>query len=248
MGDLHIGNTSIPYSVREGPRTKRRHIVVTTNLVEVVVPAGQQDTASEFINSRKQWVFEKWTEVNEAASRQESIGTGRLVSGAKVLFRGRRLRLTVIDTDGPARLEYRSAFTLYRPTGTSPEELQNLLNNWLRLRVKEDVAVYVRRYTTKLFVAPAGIRIIDLKHIWGSCGEGGVIHLNWRLVHAPKPVLEYAVVHELCHLIHRNHSPEFWGLVEELLPGYQERKGWLEKNEGLLEGVGGGGEVVIATG
>lgn len=238
MGVLHIGSTDIPFSVREGPRTKRRHIVVTPELVEVVVPTGQQDTAGEFINSRRQWVFEKWTEVNEAASRQESIGTGRLVSGAKVLFRGRRLRLTVIDTDGPARLDYRSAFTLHRPAGASTEELQNLLNNWLRLRVKEDVADYVRRYTPKLSVVPAGIRIIDLKHVWGSCGEGGVVHLNWRLVHAPKPVLEYAVVHELCHLIHRNHSPEFWRLVAELLPGYQERKGWLEGNEGLLGGMG----------
>jgi predicted metal-dependent hydrolase len=240
MGDLHVGNTVIHYAVREGSRTKRRHLVVTPELVEVVVPVGEVDTAEEFIVSRKKWVFERWTEVREAAKRQETVGTGRLVSGAKVLFRGRRLRLTVVATDGPARVEYRSAFVLHRPAGMSDEDLQEVLNQWFKARVREDVGEFVQKHAARLSARPTAVRILDLKHIWGSCGEGGVIHLNWRLVHAPKPVLEYAVVHELCHLVHRNHSPEFWALVEEMLPDYQVRKNWLEKNEGLLEGAGRG--------
>jgi predicted metal-dependent hydrolase len=59
--------------------------------------------------------------------------------------------------------------------------------------------------------------------------------LNWQLIFAPKSVLEYAVVHELCHLQYRNHSPEFWIKVKEVLPDYELRKNWLDRNEHSLE-------------
>lgn len=50
-----------------------------------------------------------------------------------------------------------------------------------------------------LVVKPKAVRVMDLSQVWGSCGQGGIIHLNWKLVFAPKPVLEYAVAHELSH-------------------------------------------------
>ena len=70
--------------------------------------------------------------------------------------------------------------------------------------------------------------------MWGSCGQNRQIDLNWHLIFAPKPVLEYAVVHEMCHLKHRNHESEFWDLVGRLLPDWQERKARLDKNEHML--------------
>jgi predicted metal-dependent hydrolase len=70
--------------------------------------------------------------------------------------------------------------------------------------------------------------------MWGSCGQDRQIHLNWHLIFAPRPVFEYAVVHELCHLKHRNHEPEFWQLVGSILPDWQSRKDWLDKNENML--------------
>ena len=70
--------------------------------------------------------------------------------------------------------------------------------------------------------------------MWGSCGQDRQVNLNWHLVFAPKPVLEYAVVHEICHLRHRNHDPEFWQLVGQILPDWEARKVWLDRNEHLL--------------
>ena len=234
MRHLIIGNTRIPYEVREGPRTKRRHISVTPDRVEVVVPPGGGGDVEAFVDARRRWVFEKWTEVQAAVDRRESIGTGRLVSGAKIMFRGRRLRLKVVPTEGPARVEYRSGFILHRPAETTEDDLHALLDTWLKERVRDDIQIFVSKFERKLGVSPTAIRVLDLKHIWGSCGEGGVIHLNWRLVHAPKPVLEYAVVHELCHLRHRTHGSGFWGTVESVLPDYLSRRMWLSTNEWML--------------
>jgi hypothetical protein len=79
-----------------------------------------------------------------------------------------------------------------------------------------------------------GCRIKDQKHVWGSCGIDRVVNLNWQLVFAPRTVLEYAVVHELCHLRHRNHDRSFWGLVGTILPDWEARKVWLDQNEHVL--------------
>jgi predicted metal-dependent hydrolase len=78
------------------------------------------------------------------------------------------------------------------------------------------------------------VQVKDQKYGWGSCGRDRVVNLNWHLVFAPKTVLEYAVVHELCHLRHRNHDRDFWRLVGTILPDWEARKAWLDGNEHFL--------------
>jgi len=85
--------------------------------------------------------------------------------------------------------------------------------------------------TRALRLEPRGIQIKDQRTLWGSCGRDRVLRLDRKLARVPKPVFEYVLVHELCHLRHRHHSPEFWALVKRVLPDYEERKRWLEAHE-----------------
>lgn len=78
------------------------------------------------------------------------------------------------------------------------------------------------------------IHIKDQKTRWGSCSSLRNLNFNWRLVMAPPEVLDYVVVHELCHLTYMNHSREFWDMVRHIMPGYKEMKRWLRENEKLL--------------
>ena len=70
----------------------------------------------------------------------------------------------------------------------------------------------------------------DTKSRWGSCSSTGSIMLNWRLIMVPPPVYNYVIIHELAHLVHMNHGPLFWKLVQELSPNYSKDKEWLKKN------------------
>ena len=70
----------------------------------------------------------------------------------------------------------------------------------------------------------------DTKSRWGSCSSTGSIMLNWRLIMVPPSVYNYVIIHEIAHLVHMNHGPLFWKLVQELLPNYSKDKEWLKKN------------------
>ncbi|TET07215.1 MAG: M48 family peptidase [Candidatus Atribacteria bacterium] len=73
------------------------------------------------------------------------------------------------------------------------------------------------------------VKIKEQKKRWGSCTAKGNIYFNWRTIMAPSNVIDYIVVHELCHLAYSNHSKKFWDKVESILPDYKERRKWLKK-------------------
>ena len=79
------------------------------------------------------------------------------------------------------------------------------------------------------------VAIRNQKTRWGSCSSKGTLSFNWKLYLAPIEVLDYVVVHELCHLCEMNHSAAFWGLVEQIMPDYRERMKWLKQNGNTLE-------------
>lgn len=90
-------------------------------------------------------------------------------------------------------------------------------------------------YAKQIGVAYTKIRIGNQKTRWGSCSSRGTISYNWRLIMMPEAIMDYVVVHELCHLKEMNHSVRFWKLVASILPDYQECREWLKKNGNQYE-------------
>lgn len=90
-------------------------------------------------------------------------------------------------------------------------------------------------YAGLLGVTYGKIRIAEQKTRWGSCSTSGTLSFNWKLMLAPPRVLDYVVIHELCHLIEMNHSKRFWSLVESVMPEYKEYRKWLKENGDTLQ-------------
>ena len=104
-----------------------------------------------------------------------------------------------------------------------------------RQAAKEYIPRRVDYYAQHLGVTYERIRIAEQKTRWGSCSSKGTLSFNWKLMLAPPKVLDYVVVHELCHLKEMNHSSRFWKLVEEIIPDYKEYRKWLKDNGNTLQ-------------
>ncbi len=238
MPVLHIGETAIPYEVRTSTKAIRKRIVVTPEGIEVVAPEGcpmdGPDGVLAFVETKRRWLFDAQREI---AEKHRKLLTQHYASGAKLQYRGRWLMLDVQPADvGQVEIECRSKFHVRVPPGLDGLErltaIRTAFDGWLRDRALRDLRRFVRRHEKRLGVEAAGARLSEQKHSWGTCGKDRVIRIDWRLIQAPAAAMEYVVAHEVAHLIHRTHSPEFWALLGRTMPDWPERKLMLERWEG----------------
>lgn len=110
------------------------------------------------------------------------------------------------------------------------ETLEKRYRSAARIRIGQRCAYY-RTLTGGSYTS---VTIRDQKTRWGSCSSRGTLSFNYRLIFAPPEVLDYVVVHELCHLTHMNHSKEFWNKVGSVMPDYNAHRKWLKAHGGEL--------------
>ena len=238
MPVLSVGDTEISYTLRRSATAKQARITVSPSSVILVVPdTATDDQIAGVLQRRRAWLVSETRRMS--AKVQSAPAIAHFTTGAKIPYRGRMAKLRVEPTDGTlVEVAFRNGFMVSVPRSINPKSADSLIETglrlWLKKRLREDVAAFVAKHGAPNGLKPREVRIKDQKHLWGSCGQDRIVNLNWQLVFAPKTVLEYAVVHELCHLRHRNHDPEFWSLVATIIPDWQDRKGWLDRNEHLL--------------
>ena len=113
----------------------------------------------------------------------------------------------------------------------SPAEAQALIEWGYRERAKGIFQARVKFFAECLGVKVNQIRVKSQKTRWGSCSSKGNLNFNWHAIVASPEVIDYLVVHECCHLVHMNHSKEFWNLVESICPNYRETRKWLKNHD-----------------
>ena len=100
----------------------------------------------------------------------------------------------------------------------------------MRLRAQKYLPQRTWELAEQTGLTPAGVKVTGAKTRWGSCSGKNRICLSWRLMERPREVIDYVIIHELCHTEHHDHSKGFWALVESFLPNYRalrrELKGW----------------------
>jgi predicted metal-dependent hydrolase len=99
-----------------------------------------------------------------------------------------------------------------------------------RREARARIGLIAQSEAAALGVRYSRIALRDQRSRWGSCSSRGTLSFNWRLVLAPHDVLDYVVVHEVCHLLEHNHGPAFWRLLARRRPGYREQKEWLDEH------------------
>jgi predicted metal-dependent hydrolase len=221
------------YQIRRILRALRMRIVIKANHVELVAPVASSDAEiRNFFHRHQNWVRQK-TQRPDARSdvirmrMPTSFGTG-----GKMPFQGREVSLIIHSSCEPRpQIVFDEGFLISLPHGLGQPEAtlaaRRMLLSWLKCRLLDEAQVIIRHHGTRLALYPRSVCIKKMNTRWGSLGIHNDMTLNLRLIFAPPSVLEYVVVHELCHIRHRNHSRRFWSSVAQLLPQYAAERAWL---------------------
>lgn len=237
MPTLQIGRTEIPYEVRRSATASERRITVTPGHVDVMALASDDDNdIAGFLDRKRQWLFNTVRDMERVTASRHAVP--RFLTGSKIPYRARNMSLTVRRTDAErAGVTYRNGFIVDLPhwAGENADALvASELAHWLKRRARRDVQEIAADYGKRYGLVPSSVRVADFANGWGSCGPEGNVLINWHLIFAPRKVLEYVVAHELTHLRHRSHGPEFWRLLGQTYSDFQTPKDWLERHQSVL--------------
>ena len=136
--------------------------------------------------------------------------------------------LRVVRDVGAPRVEAADGLLVLR----APDDAaaRRALDRWYRARCRHLVRGCLPEVAEQMCVVTGRVTIRDARTRWGSCSASGDLSFNWRLALAPEPILRHVVVHELAHLVHRDHSRRFWALVEANDPATAARRAFLRRH------------------
>lgn len=179
---------------------------------------------------------EKWTWVQKKSKemRDRIVGHTEKVykHGEEFLYLGKEYPILIL-VNGEEKQDYvifKEDKLYIHVKEHNEERIKQALKRFYYKQCKAVVEKRIKLYQSEFKVKPRGIRISDNKSNWGSCNSRYELTFNWKLAMAPIEVIDYVVVHEMCHMIHLNHERSFWRLVGKIIPDYEERKAWLARS------------------
>ncbi len=218
---------------------------MTTEKIEVVAPLRVSERKiHDFVKLQHDWVVAARDKVEKSRQTVKEIAPEVYKEGVQVPFQGetKRIQLKFVASKKIKITCEQQVFTIELATDRLKENNHALIRlaliDWMKNQAVKEMASIIDEYAEKYNLYPRRIRVKSQKSRWGSCGIHNDINLNWLLILTPPKVMEYVVIHELCHIQERNHSSDFWALVEKYCPDYKEHRLWLKQNgRSVMQGL-----------
>ena len=185
--------------------------------ISVEVTVGEIEEA---LSKHSKWIEKKIIQAKNRERLPEDI----------ILFLGEKKKLNINiqkDLNKEYVLYANDEFTAYV---TCEEHVKIVMKKYLIEVARNVIDKKIKKYSIKLGVYPNSVRMKDTKTRWGSCSYVNNLNFNYRLIMAREDVLEYVVLHEMCHIIYKNHSVEFYALIESMMKDYREKEIYLREN------------------
>lgn len=218
-------------------RKKKKNIAIQITpdgIVRVTSPEYIEDSyIYDVVYKRADWIISKLKLVKDM---NNTILNKVYSKGDGIVYQGKEYKLKVIDEDKVQEGiklkcgEFEVRVNAELDDNEKEKHIREKLREWYKHEAFKVFKERTRFYSEILRLYPNNIRVKEQKSLWGSCSSKNNINFNWKLIMAPEAVLDYIVVHELCHLKHRDHSKNFWNLVEKIIPDYKEKRKWLKEN------------------
>ncbi|WP_226666782.1 M48 family metallopeptidase [Microbulbifer aggregans] len=231
-GDLHTFE-EVTYRLLRSSRRKRLGLVVAEKGVEVRIPQRCAERhGHQFLRENIQWVREQ---LKRSVQRQSQVPDHHFAFGARFPWLGKPLELDRAARAADSRIDGGYIQLYCRTREPDEAQVQAALQ---KLYQREALALLTeksRYFAGLLGLEFASVKVRRTRSKWGHCTLRGELQYNWLVCLAPEPVVDYLVIHEVCHLQHHNHSRAFWDLVGTLCPDYKQLRRWLKENGHRLQ-------------
>lgn len=215
----------LPYTLVRSKR-KTLQLVINKNgeLIARAPLRMSERRINSFVKEKAAWIAKKQQQVLAAKDNHPPL---RMQTGEQLMYLGIK-RTLVFGGTSAIRLEGSS---LLLPENTTQEHLIA----WLKAQAKQLFTQRVQHYANVMNVSYTAVKVSSAQHRWGSCSAKNSLNFAWRLILCTPEAIDYVVVHELSHVMHKNHGASFWKSVEKVLPDYKTQRRWLKQHGVLLE-------------
>ncbi|MBF0491573.1 MAG: M48 family metallopeptidase [Deltaproteobacteria bacterium] len=227
---FEMGPHRIEYRIQRTSRTGSVGIQVLPNSsVLLRIPKRfSEKKLDEIVEKRAAWILAKQNHF------KENFKVYSLTQGAKLPYRGQSICLQIQQASIAQRsvsFNGTELIVLLREGDGIEPHLRAQLLKWYYAQAREKIIESIDRFQMDLGVSVKKISVRNQRQRWGSCNHKQHLSFNWRLILVPPQLLDYVVLHEMCHVLHPNHSRFFWETVESVMPNYAEnRRGLRQKS------------------
>lgn len=226
----------IEYQLLPGVDRKTTDIVIERNGTIVVRPPKDlsPEQIDSIVESKRLWIYRnlaEWLDLNAAAVVRE------WVNGETFLYLGRSYRLALIsNADFNLKLKD-GRFYLNRSIVDEKgfDAAKKVFEDFYCNKGFQHINARVNYFAPKVGVKPVSVTVKEIGYQWASCSSTNSLNFHWKCMMAPSKIVDYVIVHELCHIRTKNHSDVFWNEVDKVMPDYRERKEWLKLNGASLD-------------
>ncbi|MFC1480550.1 M48 family metallopeptidase [Candidatus Omnitrophota bacterium] len=212
-------------------RSKRKTLALEVAHDASLIVRAPEMVSNEYIeklvHKKRFWIQDRQKAILE---KNTKIAPKEFVNGEGFLYLGNTYRLSIVN-DNPLPLTFDKEFRLLR--GCLPNARQKFID-WYKKEAYEKIKQRLDWYSATSGLKYNKVNITSAMKRWGSCNAKGDLFFSWRLIMAPWKVIDYVVIHELSHVVVKNHSTNFWNKVKVMLPDYEKSRKWLKENEHLL--------------
>lgn len=217
QGVLAYGDRRIPYLIEVDPDRSKRvaiHVEPDGRVIVEAPPEADKPSIHSAVVKRARWIA---THVAAAEDRQRHMIAREYVSGEQVLYLGRRYVLKVTQSDqGSPSVRLKGNRLEVTLKDTTRDAVRAAVRAWYRVHARNFFDRRIGELSAGLpwVKERPPFRLLEMSKQWGSCSPKGEIILNPHLIKAPRPCVDYVLVHEMAHLKHHDHSPEFFALLD----------------------------------
>lgn len=225
--EVRFGSKTIEYSIRRSSRRGTVSIAIDpTEGVLVTAPSpapvGRLD---EIVHAKATWIVQRLKRQSDLPPTQQK----EFVSGETFLYLGRQYRLRLDRDHEPRPLRLDNGWLrIPLPSHLAEQHrsgyVRAALIDWYKRNAGKRIPQRILHWAGKLDVKAPEMLLVEPRKRWGSASSSGTVRINWRIIQAPLSLVDYVVAHELTHLRHPDHTPDFWRALERVMSDYEKRK------------------------